>query len=118
MIKILTNQQPQSPCGSTFTNKNISRFILGFNYSLIKNYTFNEMTARDNKKFQKFLDIVSKLSVREVDEKYERVLDSTDFYNGLQVRHYELSDKFRIHVVLEYGVYYIIRLDPNHRFHN
>lgn len=118
MIKTLTNQQPQSPRGSTLTNKNTSRFILGFNYSLIKDYTFNEMTVRDNRKFQKFLDLVSKLSVREVDEKYSRVPDFTDVYNGLQVRHYEVSDKFRIHVILENGVYYIIRLDPNHKFHN
>lgn len=118
MIKTLTNQQPQSYHGSALTDKNTSRFILGFNYSLIKDYTFNEMTVRDNRKFQKFLDIVSQLSVNEVDKQYSRVSDSTDLYNGLQVRHYEVSDKFRIHVVLENGVYYIIRLDPNHKFHN
>ena len=37
--------------------------------------------------------------------------------NGQQVHHYEVSQKFRIHGILEEGRFKVIRLDPNHKVH-
>ena len=35
----------------------------------------------------------------------------------MQVYHYEVTEAFRIHVVIESGYYKIIRLDPRHKVH-
>lgn len=99
------------------TTKRDVPFELVFKYPLEKGYTFKELTKQNNKEFQSFLDKVSKMSVDQVDKLYARRPDKNDEYKGMQVLHYGITDKFRIHVVLEDGYYKIIRLDPNHKFH-
>ena len=104
--------------GKKLTTKTEVPFILSFRYPLERGYTFKELTSRNNKEFQAFLDKISKLSVQQVDEQYARPPDKNDSYNDRQVYHYEVAKSFRIHVVNEDGQYHIIRLDPNHRFHS
>ena len=104
--------------GRKLTSKTEVPFILSFRYPLERGYTFKELTSKNNKEFQAFLDKVSKLSVQQVDEQYARKPDKNDEYNDMQVYHYEVSQSFRIHVVNEDGQYCIIRLDPNHKFHS
>ena len=48
---------------------------------------------------------------------YARKPDTSDSYKGMQVYHYEVTEAFRIHVVIEAGYYKIIRLDPRHKVH-
>lgn len=103
--------------GRKLTTKTEVPFILSFRYPLEKGYTFKELTSKNNKEFQAFLDKVSKLSVQQVDEQYARKPDKNDSYKDMQIYHYEVSQSFRIHVVNEEGQYRIIRLDPNHKFH-
>lgn len=103
--------------GRKLTTKTEVPFILSFRYPLEKGYTFKELTSKNNKEFQAFLDKVSKLSVQQVDEQYARKPDKNDSYKDMQIYHYEVSQSFRIHVVNEDGQYRIIRLDPNHKFH-
>ena len=69
------------------------------------------------KELQGFLDKVSRMTVQQVDSLYARKPDKTDTFDGEQVYHYEVTDSFRIHVIIEEGYYKIIRLDPNHRVH-
>lgn len=104
--------------GKKLTTKTEVPFILSFRYPLERGYTFKELTSRNNKELQAFLDKVSKLSVQQVDEQYARPPDKNDSYKDMQVYHYEVAKSFRIHVVNEDGQYRIIRLDPNHRFHS
>lgn len=92
-------------------------FELCFKYPLAKGYTFRELTKQDLKVLQAFLDKVSKMTVQQVDESFSRVPDKNDKFRDCQVLHYALSDKFRIHVVLESGSYKVLRLDPQHKFH-
>lgn len=75
------------------------------------------MSLDDVKAFQRFLDKVSQMTVQQVDKLFRRQTDCSDFYEENQVQHYEVSKKFRIHVILENGRYKVIRLDPNHKFH-
>ena len=103
--------------GRKLTTKTEVPFILSFRYPLEKGYTFKELTSKNNKEFQAFLDKVSKLSVQQVDEQYARKPDKNDSYKDMQIYHYEVIQSFRIHVVNEEGQYRIIRLDPNHKFH-
>lgn len=93
-------------------------FELSFKYPLEKGYTFKEMSMKNIKEFQGFLDKVSHMTVQQVDKLYARKPDSKDIYKGMQVYHYGVTNVFRIHVVLEAGYYKIIRLDPNHKIHN
>ena len=104
--------------GKKLTTKTEVPFILSFRYPLERGYTFKELTSKNNKEFQAFLDKVSKLSVQQVDEQYARRPDKNDSYNDMQIYHYEVSHSFRIHVINEDGQYRVIRLDPNHKFHN
>lgn len=75
------------------------------------------MSLNDVKEFQRFLDKISQMTVQQVDTLFRRQTDCSDFYQGNQVQHYEVTKKFRIHVILENGRYKVIRLDPNHEFH-
>ena len=93
-------------------------FELCFKYPLEKGYTFKEMSLSDVKQFQGFLDKVSRMTVTQVDNLFSRKPDANDSYNGMHVYHYGVTDDFRIHVVIEDGYYKLIRLDPNHKFHN
>lgn len=104
--------------GNVLTNHRDVPFEICFKYKLQSGYTFKELQQRDVKAFQKFLDIVSNMSVQQVDETYARPPDKSDEYDKRQVLHYAVTNSFRIHVVMEGGYYKVIRLDPQHRFHN
>lgn len=93
-------------------------FVICFKDKLTKGYTFEDLEKINNKELQNFLNIVSQLSVTEVDKKYRRKTDKEDKYQGQQVFHYQVSDSFRIHVINYNGSYEVIRLDPNHKVHN
>ena len=93
-------------------------FELCLKYPLLKGYTFKELSASDNKRFQSFLDKVSRMTVQQVDDTFRRQSDKHDVFLGMQVLHYAVTDSFRIHVVLEAGQYKLIRLDPNHKVHS
>lgn len=99
------------------TNLN-TPFVLGFKYQLESGYSFKDMSLRDVKNFQNFLDKVCKLTVQQVDMAYARKPDSNDIFHEKKVRHYEVTDSFRIHTILDEGVFMVIRLDPNHTFHH
>ena len=92
-------------------------FELCFKYPLENGYTFKELTRENVKQFQTFLDKVSKMTVTQVDRSFARKPDTNDTYNSMQVYHYEVTEVFRIHVVIEAGYYKIIRLDPKHKVH-
>lgn len=102
---------------SKFTNQRDAPFEVCFKYPLERGYTFRELSQKNLKEFQRFLDKVSSMTVDQVDRSFRRDTDKNDSYHGSQVYHYEVSEKFRIHVVIEAGYFKVIRLDPNHRFH-
>lgn len=94
-------------------------FVLKFKTPLEKKYTFKEMNQQNNKEFQNFLNKISKMSVQQVDKLFGRKPDKDDIVNDKQVIHYQVTDKFRIHVIMDIdGSFEIIRLDPNHKFHS
>ena len=100
------------------TNKRDVPFEICFKYPLESGYTFSELSVRNIKDFQRFLDKVSAMTVDQVDRSFARKPDHNDSFHGSQVYHYEVTDGFRIHVINEAGYYKVIRLDPNHRFHS
>lgn len=93
-------------------------FELCFKYPLKKGYTLESLSQRDVKKFQAFLNKVSKMTVTQVDQAYARKPDPADTFRGMQVYHYKVDETFRIHVVIEKESFKIVRLDPNHKFHH
>ena len=74
MAKLLTNQRDVP-------------FELGFKYPLEKGYTFKEMSMRDIKDFQGFLDKVSNMTVQQVDKLYARK-DIIKLYGLIQIIRY------------------------------
>lgn len=102
---------------AVLTTKNDAAFELSFKYRLSPGYTFEELSQRNLKEFQGFLNKVCKMTVTQVDHLFARKTDVNDIYNGQQVFHYGITDKFRLHVINENGSFIVIRLDPNHKFH-
>ena len=102
---------------SKLTNKRDVPFELCFKYPLEKGYTLQELDKQNLKDLQRFLNKVSQMNVDQVDKQFSRKPDKNDSYSGSQVYHYGVTDKFRIHVINEGGYYKIIRLDPNHKYH-
>lgn len=80
-------------------------------------YTFKELAPENIRQFQAFLNKISQMTVTQVDRAFARKPDTDDTYRGMQVYHYEVTEAFRIHVVIEAGYYKIIRLDPRHKVH-
>ena len=100
------------------TTKTDVPFVLKFKSPLEKSFTFKEMNQQNNKDFQNFLNKISRMTVQEVDKLFVRPPDKEDIVNGKQVIHYAVTDKFRIHVVMDNDGYFeVIRMDPNHKFH-
>ena len=99
------------------TNVRDVPFEICFKYPLEKGFTFQELSKQNIKEFQSFLNKVSRMTVNQVDTQFARKPDKNDSYQGMQVYHYEVTRKFRIHVVNEAGYYKVIRLDPNHEVH-
>jgi phosphatidylserine decarboxylase len=92
-------------------------FEIVFKYQLERDFTFNEFSRRNLKEFQRFLDKVSRMTVRQVDEVFGCLPDKTDTGYGKRIQHYAVTDSFRIHTILEEGRYVMIRLDSNHKVH-
>lgn len=94
-----------------------SPFSLCFKYKLEKGYTFDDMTVRDTKEFQKFLDIAAQLSFEQAERRYRRKSDTNDTLDGEQIIHYGIGEDFRIHGIIDNAQFVVLRLDPNHKFH-
>ena len=94
------------------------RFVVAFKYKLQKGYRLVDLEQKNLKELQNFLDTISEMTVREVDERYKRKTDKNERpFNGQQIHHYGFGDKFRIHGIIEEGRFKVIRLDPNHKVH-
>ena len=102
---------------SHLLDKRIPPFNLCFQHKLASGYTLAELSSGNIKALQRFLDKISKMTFAEVDKLYLRKADSQDAYEGVQVIHYAITDKFRIHGIIEGEKFCVIRLDPNHKFH-
>ena len=99
------------------TNVRDVPFEICFKYQLENGYTFEDLSLKNVKEFQGFLNKISSMTVDQVDHSFARKPDHNDSFRGNQVYHYEITKSFRIHVVNEAGYYKVIRLDPNHKFH-
>ena len=117
MAKKLTKiDQPQT-IPNKLTSNIHSPFVLGFKHKLYSGFTFKELTKENLGEFQRFLNKIADQTVTDVDRLYARTPDSNDVAYGKNVRHYLVTDVFRIHVILEDGVYNVLRLDPKHKVH-
>ena len=111
------SKQEASKSGCLLSRKNSLPFMLCFCYKLAKGYTFSDLSQSDVKTFQRFLDKVSKMTFTLVEKQFLRETDKQDLYDGMQVVHYGVSERFRIHGVVAENKFAVLRLDPNHRFH-
>ena len=99
------------------TDKTSAPFELCFRDPLQNGYTFEDMDMKQVKQFQRFLDKAARMSYAEVDRLFRRPSDHSDIYDGEQIIHYAVTDKLRLHGIIETGHFIVLRLDPNHRFH-
>jgi len=112
--KLTSNSE--TPQGSGLTNRN-RPFVVCFKYHLPKDFCFTKLEKQSIKDFQSFLDKVSSMTFHDAKELYEKQPDALDVYNEMPVVHYKVTDRFRLHGVVEDGEFCVIRLDPNHKFH-
>ena len=93
-------------------------FVLSFHRKLMDGYRFDNLSRQNLKAFQGFLDKISSLTVNDVDKLYRCQPDNADIVDDKQVQHYEITKKFRLHGVLINGRFEVVRLDPNHNYHD
>ncbi len=117
-MKKLTDKSGNRNCPEFLTKNKDVPFVLCLKYPLKKGYTFSDLSQRDIKDFQHFLDKIAKMTVNQVDLSYGKKPDKNDLYMDKHVFHYEVTDGFRIHVVFDNGYYALVRLDPNHSVHS
>jgi site-specific DNA-cytosine methylase len=117
-MKKLTNRNVPPTTASPLVPQSRERpFTVSFRHKLERGYRFSDLQIKDLKDFQGFLDVISELTVSQVDARYKRKSDTADTVSGQQVVHYEASNSFRLHGVYLGGLFEVIRLDPNHRVH-
>ena len=112
--RLTSNIEPQKNVGLTNRNR---PFVVCFKYQLPKEFCFTKLEKQSVKDFQLFLDKVSGMTLHDAKELYERQPDALDVYNEMPVVHYKVTDRFRLHGVVEDGEFCVIRIDPNHKFH-
>lgn len=93
-------------------------FSISFSNKLPKSFNFQAMEKKDLKQFQIFLDKVIEMNVTEVDKIYMRPSDKNDYFKDIPVIHYKITDTFRIHGIYLNGRFEVVRIDPNHKYHN
>lgn len=102
---------------AALTNRGEAPFRICFEYKLANGFTFKELQQRDLKNLQRFLDKTIGRRFTEVDSLYLKRPDKTEDHRGLQVQHYAVDKKFRIHGVLHEEMFKVLRIDPNHNYH-
>lgn len=117
-MKSLTDKNGDRNSPEFLTKNQDVPFVLCMKYPLEKGYTFANLSQRDTRDFQRFLDKIAKMSVNQVDHAFGKKPDRDDLYMDKHVFHYGVTDSFRLHVVFDSGCYAIVRLDPNHKFHS
>lgn len=114
----LSTQTTSSSQGRGLTRHTEVPFVVSFKYKLFDEFKFTDMQMRDLKTFQNFLDRVAGMSFNEVDKAYRKKSDKQDEFEGKNVIHYNCGGSFRIHGIVEDSRFKVLRIDPNHKFHN
>lgn len=118
MSKLTTDRLPSTRGTQLTSSSNVNvPFTVCFEHKLVRKYTFKELEKTHLGALQRFLDKVCGMTVTEVDKAYKRSNDKMDTFKEMQVQHYEVSKKFRIHGVFDQQLFKVIRIDPNHKFH-
>ena len=100
------------------TTKINAPFIVSFKYSLKKGYKLKDLQLCDVQELSRFFDKVAQMDFNQVEQKYRKTSDKKDQYKCQQVIHYQYSNSGRIHGIIEEGRFKVLRIDPNHKFHN
>ena len=116
MAKKLINKK-YVPQDTQLIKKEEAKFVLAFKDKLEGKYNFDNFSVTDIKNFQKFLDKISKMTITQVDNAFLRSPDHNDKIHDISVQHYEYTDGGRIHGYFIDKVFYVIRVDKNHRYH-
>lgn len=104
--------------GNLLSDRRNAPFILCFSRQLENNYEFADLKQADIKELHRFIAKVVGRPYSEAD-RYLRNPDKNDLTeDNIQIQHYSISKKFRIHGFLQNGLFHVVRLDPEHDFHH
>lgn len=101
----------------TLTNRREAPFAIAFEEKLDPRYNFFNLQVSEINSFQRFLDKVLGRPMEEVEKRLRRP-DHNDKFNGKQIQHYEVTEKFRIHGYYNNAHFVVLRMDPNHKVHH
>lgn len=128
MTKAMRNQKKlgkyhSQACERTvLTQKNESPFTLCSREALENGYGFKNLKESNLREIHRFLDKASGLNISQTEKLYLHPTDRNDRkIVGDAVRslvHYGITRRFHIHGYYEDGLFYVVRLDPNHQFHS
>lgn len=97
---------------------NLKKTTINFEHMVKnQNFGFHKLNVPKGKKLNKWLiDICKDFKCT---SGKERKPDKNDLcpYSGRQIYHYEITDTFRVHGYLQGSVFYVNKIDPNHKMH-
>ena len=94
-------------------------FRVCFGEFIEKKYNLKKYSESGNtRELINFLHKHSGKNWNDVDKTQRCQNDKNDKYKDHDIIHYKISRKGRIHGFISEGLFHIIRIDPNHKFHN
>lgn len=115
----LTSVKNAKNNGILTTNTNC-KFKIQFGDKLLNQYNFSILEKNNSHKLIRFLDRIVGKNWNEVDRTYKRSTDNQDVVDGREIIHYGpggIHTKLRLHGFIEGDVFIVVRIDPNHSFH-
>ncbi|MDE8053855.1 hypothetical protein PT072_08240 [Erysipelothrix rhusiopathiae] len=120
MSDTLTNKTIKVKNTGVLTNDVNRPFHIKFGPDICDKYNLS-CCGKDGliaKKIGQFLSKTVGNSWDQVEKNYKRTNDTNDKFNGHQIIHLKFSKSGRIHGYIEGTVFHVVRIDPNHDFHD
>lgn len=93
-------------------------------HELEKKYCFKKLEKRNVKDFERFIEktVGERKTITQVDQEFKCRSDSSDFVKvdgqRIPMVHYRVTDSCRVHGYYLGPDFVLLRIDPNHSFHN
>lgn len=121
MVNKLTGNTDSEKVKLTLTSNTKRKFKIRFGDEMNSGYDFSVLQKQSAYKFTNFLDTIVGKYWNDIDKTYRRKSDRTDIVKNHEIIHYGPSGthtSLRVHGYIEDDTFVVVRIDPNHSFHN
>ena len=120
LFRSTNNVHASREANKILTSNNNAKFKISLERKLEKRYSFKDLEKREMKEFNSFIEstVGNDLTFQQVHELFGTKRDNNDKVDGMDIIHYRVNNKYRIHGYLRDSYFVLCRIDPNHNVHN